>query len=221
MPRRRIFIWKRAHVQAGCAKIRWLSVILAFVLLICFLTALNARIHPVLVALAETRVSNAVTEAVNEAVGNSIVAKHISYNDMVTMETDAAGRVSVLTSNLERANLLRTELLSWVLRAVSDLSSEDFSIPFGNLTGVSLFSGHGPTVTIRVLSTGTASAAFEHSFTDAGVNQTLHRIMLAVDVTVQILLPGETRELPVSTQVCVAETIIVGEVPNTYLEWEQ
>jgi hypothetical protein len=70
------------------------------------------------------------------------------------------------------------------------------------------------------MSTGTATAEFSHQFLEAGVNQTLHQIMLDIEVCVQVLLPGETTELPVRTRICVAETIIVGEVPDTYLEWK-
>ena len=139
---------------------------------------------------------------------------------MVQMEIASDGRVSALTSNLGQANLLRAQMLSLVLEAVSELSSEDFSIPMGNLTDIDLFSGRGPDVTVDVLSTGTAKADFAHEFVDAGVNQTLHRILLELEVEVQILLPGETIELPVSTRVCIAETVIVGQVPDTYLEWE-
>jgi len=197
-----------------------ISVILAGTLLICFFGMVNRRIRPILTAMATTGVSNAVTSAVNEAILNGVAAEHISYRDMVHMEIAADGRVSALTSNLEQANLLRAQLLSLVLDTVSDLSSEDFSIPLGNLTDVDLFSGRGPEVTVDVLSTGAVRADFSHEFVEAGVNQTLHRIMLDLEVVVQILLPGETIELPVETRVCIAETVIVGQVPNTYLEWE-
>lgn len=221
MPRRsivRIRAFLRRNVKWD---VRWASVILAGILLISFLGLLNARIRPILTAMATTRVSNAVTSAINEAVWQGIADRHISYEDIIKAKTDASGRISVLTSDLEQVNLLRTELVALVLKAVSDLSSEDFSIPVGNLTDLDLLSGRGPTVTVRVLSVGTVNAGFDHEFVSAGVNQTLHRIMMLLDVTVQLLLPGQTLELPISTQVCVAETIIIGEVPNTYLEWEQ
>ena len=200
---------------------RWISLLLAGGLLLAFFAAVNSRIRPILTAMAITQTSNAVTAAVNDAVAEGIAAEHISYDDMVTVETDANGRATVLTSNLEQANLLRTQLLGRVLDAVSALSEEDFAIPLGNLTDIDLFSGRGPDIHLRVLSTGAANASFSHSFTDAGVNQTLHQILLDVSVTVQILLPGQTMELPVSTQLCVAETVIVGEVPGTYLQLEQ
>ena len=217
MPRRRPF-WIQRAVRWNY---RYISLITAILLLIFFFNLCNAKIRPVITAVATTGVSNAVTAAINEAVWKGIAQQHLSYADMVETETDASGRISVLTSNLEQANRLRTEILTLVLEEVSTLSSKDFSIPIGNLTEVDLFSGRGPSITVRVLSVGTVNAAFDHTFVSAGVNQTLHQIMLTIDVTVQLLLPGQTMELPVSTEVCIAETIIVGEVPNTYLEWEQ
>ena len=200
---------------------RWLSFILAGVFLTVVISSLNRRIAPILTAMAVTNANNAVTETVNRAILDGIASEHISYGDMVTISTGTNGQITALTSDLEQANLLRAELLALVLEAVSALSEEDFSIPVGNLTDISLFSGRGPSVHMQVLSTGAASAAFEHEFTDAGINQTLHQIMLNINVTVQILLPGNTLELSVPTQVCVAETIIVGEVPGTYFEMER
>ena len=198
----------------------WLSVLLAAVMLTLFLLWINQQIRPILRAMATTQISNAVVAAVSDAIAAGIASEHISYEDMVSVETDASGRITALKSNLAQANLLRSELLSMVLEQVSDLTTEDFSIPFGNLTDLDFLSGRGPSITVRVLSVGAANASFEHIFTEAGVNQTLHQIMLDLEVTVQILLPGETLETQVPTQVCIAETVIVGEVPNTYLQLE-
>ena len=196
----------------------WLSVLLAAVMLTLFLLWINQQIRPILRAMATTQISNAVVAAVSDAIATGIASEHISYEDMVSVETDASGRITALKSNLAQANLLRSELLSMVLEQVSDLTTEDFSIPFGNLTDLDFLSGRGPSITVR--SVGAANASFEHIFTEAGVNQTLHQIMLDLEVTVQILLPGETLETQVPTQVCIAETVIVGEVPNTYLQLE-
>lgn len=199
----------------------WFSLILAGVLLVVFVSALNVKMKPILSAMAVTRVSNTVTAVVNDAVLEGLASEQISYDDMMILEAGADGGVTILSSDLSRANLLRSKLLSLVLDAVSELSEESFSIPLGNLTEIGFLSGRGPTIGFEILSTGAANATFEHEFTSAGVNQTLHRIMLDIEVTVQVLLPGQTVELPVSTQVCVAETIIIGEVPGTYLELEQ
>jgi len=197
-----------------------IGILFASVLLLVVLGIISRRIRPVLSAVANVEVGNAVTSAINRAVFESLSEEHISYRDMIEMKTDNNGRIAVLTSNLEQINRLRAKLLSTALDAVSGLSSKEFSIPLGNLTEIDILSGRGPQVDVRVMSTGTASADFSHQFLEAGVNQTLHQILLDIVVCVQILLPGETMELPVSTQICIAETIIVGEVPDTYLEWE-
>lgn len=195
------------------------SILLALLLLALLIGWTNRRIRPVLSAMAVSRVSNAVTVAVHDAIAAGIEREQVSYDDMVSIETDENGHVTVLKSNMARANLLRTELLAAALEEVSALAEgeESFSIPLGNLTGLDFLSGKGPGVKVQVLSVGAASAAFENAFLDAGVNQTLHQIMLNIDVTVEVLLPGETLETVVSTPVCVAETVIVGQVPETYL----
>lgn len=211
--------WRRPYPIAGGAA-GWLSLLLAACMLVTFLSWISRQVRPILKAMAVTQISNAVTSTVNEAISAGIVDHHITYEDMVEVETDQSGRVTVLKSNMTQANLLRAELLRMVLDKVSELEERDFSIPFGSLTDIDLMFGRGPDVTIKVLSMGAVNGTFRHEFTAAGVNQTLHQIMLAVDVQVQILLPGETVDLTVPTQVCVAETVIVGEVPGTYLQLE-
>ena len=69
---------------------------------------------------------------------------------------------------------------------------------------------------MRVLSVGTPSAAFENTLTDAGINQTKHQIVLHVEVVVSILMPGYTTSTTVESSLAVAETVIVGSVPETY-----
>lgn len=198
-----------------------ISAILAFLLLGCFLLWMDRRLRPELEAMAAAQVSSAVTAAVNDAIVAGIAEENISYDDMVTIETDEHGRVTVLKSNMAQANLLRAHLLAAALEEVSGLSARTFSIPVGNLTKTELLSGKGPGIKVRLLSAGSANASFRNSFTAAGVNQTLHRVILDVDVTVSVLLPGGTLETAVSIPVCVAETVIVGQVPDTYLQLER
>lgn len=196
------------------------ALLLAVGLLLCFFAWVNRQLRPVLEALALSQVHNAVTASINDAVTAGIAAEDVSYDDMVTLETDGAGRITALKSNMAQVNRLRSLLLGAALEQVSELSTRDFSIPVGNLTGLDFLSGWGPGIRVDLLTAGAADAAFHNEFSSAGVNQTLHRIVLEVHVTMHILLPGETVETQVSTQVCVAETVIVGQVPETYLQLE-
>lgn len=217
----RRFLWR---LRLRRRESRWqglaVSVLLATALLAAFLTWMDRQIQPVLEAVAQAKVSSAVSAAVNEAVAASIAAEEISYDDMVVIETDGSGRAAVLKGNTAGMNLLRTQLLAAALAQVSELSAEDFSIPLGTLTQLELLSGRGPEVRVRLLSVGAADARFQNEFLEAGVNQTLHKIVLEVRVTAEILLPGRTMEVVVETPVCVAETVIIGQVPETYLQLE-
>ena len=96
------------------------------------------------------------------------------------------------------------------------MSSTELAIPIGTLTGSPLLAGRGPCLRVRMQSVGTATARFDNQFSSAGINQTRHRIILDVDVHVSILLPGLTTYTKVSNEIAVAETVIVGGVPETY-----
>lgn len=217
----RRIVWPPRYGRPGQGVELLPSVLLAVLMLGALVFWANRQLRPVLRALAVSEISSAVTGAVNDAVAASLAEEAVSYDDMVHIETDENGRAAVLKSDMVRVNQLRTRLLSAALEEVAGLSVRDFSIPMGNLLGLDFLSGRGPKIKVEVLSAGTASADFQNEFSAAGVNQTLHRIMLELDVTVQILLPGESLEAVVPTRVCVAETVIVGQVPETYLQLER
>lgn len=208
--------WSRHRGQDGNGL--WLSVLLAGALLGALLLWFDRQLRPVLETLAETEVRNAVTAAISDAISAGIVENAVSYDDIIAVETDDSGRVTALKSNMTGANLLRSKLLDAALDEVAGLSERDFSVPLGNLLGMDFLSGRGPGVRVTVLSAGAASAVYRNEFTAAGVNQTLHRVLLEVTVTVRILLPGRTLETAVTSPVCIAETVIVGQVPGTYLQ---
>ena len=96
------------------------------------------------------------------------------------------------------------------------MSDTELSIPLGTLTGSALLAGRGPRFRVRMQSVGSCSAHFENAFEHAGINQTTHSILLYVDVSVSILLPGFNTSAKVSNAFSVAETVIVGDVPDTY-----
>lgn len=178
---------------------------------------LDARLHPILTESARTQVSNYITSAIDNAVSEQA----IRYSDLVTLERTEAGDIVALTSNMAQANVLRAQLLETTLSALNGLKDMDFEVPLGTVYDWDILSGRGPTVKLRVLYTGTATAEFENSFSDAGINQTCHQIRFRINTDISILLPGRQYRTNVETSVCVAETIIVGKVPETYLNIKQ
>lgn len=192
---------------------------LAFFLITLMLTLLfffTAQMQPLLENLATTRVSNMVNRIVSEAVDEAIENGDISYNDLITFEKDNEGQITALYSNMAAFNRLQSKILDIILARIDQVSARDLSIPIGSLTGSVLLAGRGPSISVRMESVGSSSASFENEFTSAGINQTKHRIVLNIDVAVSILLPGFSTATVVSNAVTVAETVIVGSVPDTY-----
>lgn len=178
----------------------------------------EAQLSPVLNAMASAKVSNVVTRSLDGAIAAQVEESGLTYSDIITMEKDSSGRITALTSNMSVLNHLRTSILGTAVEAVEQIDTGELAIPMGNLTGVNFLSGRGFSVPVEVVSVGSAHAEFENLFSDAGINQTRHQIVLDVTVAVKILLPGDTLETDVTAQVPVAETVIVGAVPDTYLQ---
>ena len=194
---------------------RLLALFLAILMLTLTLTA-TARMKPLLESLATTRVSNTVNRIISEAVNEAIQSGDISYGQLISLEKDNDGKVTAVHSDMAAFNRLQAQILDIILAKIDQVSAKELSIPIGTLTGSALLAGRGPRISVRMESVGSSTARFANKFESAGINQTKHQIVLKVDVSVAILLPGFTTATKVSTDVTVAETVIVGSVPETY-----
>ncbi len=192
----------------------WLTAI--FTLLLALTVAVVLHMKPVVVDLATARTSNAVNRIVVAAVNDAVDSGRIDYEQLVDFDKDADGHVTALRSNMAAFNRLQASIADDILQRMAEVSSTDLTIPIGTLTGSPLLAGRGPCLRVRMQSVGTATARFDNQFSAAGINQTRHRIILDVDVHVSILLPGLTTYTKVSNEISVAETVIVGGVPETY-----
>lgn len=174
------------------------------------------HMEPILVSMATARVSNTVNRVVVEAVNEAIRDGEIDYSVLVELEKDAAGRITALRSNMAAFNRLQSRIADEILLRLSEVSTTTLSIPVGTLTGSSLLAGRGPAVKVKMQFVGSASAGFRNRFSAAGINQTCHQILLDVQVNVSILLPGFRTSTKVNNEIAVAETVIIGGVPETY-----
>ena len=193
--------------------------LLGFFLSVLFIALIftgTARMRPLLESLATTRVSNTVNRIIFEAVNEAILEGDISYEELISVEKDNEGKITAVYSNMAAFNRLQAQILDIILARIDLVSARELSIPIGTLTGSALLAGRGPRISVRMESVGSSTAKFSNRFDSAGINQTNHQIVLKVDVSVAILLPGFTTATTVSTAVTVAETVIVGSVPETY-----
>ena len=188
--------------------------ILAFALLILF----RLKYHNDIVDLAKTQVSNATSDLINDAINVQIEIGDIQYERIVYFEKDLDGRITALKTNMSEINRLKTSILNLINDEILAMDNSQLGIPIGSLILPELMSGKGAEIPIKILSIRNSDAFFESSFSQAGINQTLHMLSMNVLVDVSVLVLGKTESFTVSSQVVVAETVIVGDVPDTYLD---
>lgn len=179
------------------------------------------KIRPILVGLADTKVSNVVTEAIDASVLKELSEEAVSYEDLIQFEKDESGNITAMKSNMTGLTRVRYRLVSQVLADLSDFTLTEIGIPVGNLTGSVFLSGWGPEIPVRILSIGTVESGFDNSFHATGINQTIHSILFHITVEVRILVPGGVASTTVESTVNVAETVIVGTVPDSYTYFSQ
>ncbi len=196
-----------------------LSLLLGLVLAVLLIRWFDVSMRPQLIALSEAQIRNYLTQAANQSVAQAVAEQGPSYADIITLQTEAGGGIATLTSDTLQLNHIRARILDDIISHIENLDDRSLSVPLGALTGIDLLSALGPRLPVRVVSVASAEGSYRNDFLSAGINQTLHRIMLDVDITARLLLPGGVVELELSTPVCVAETVIIGQVPQTYLNW--
>lgn len=168
--------------------------------------------------LAETQVINSTSDLINDAIDRQIETGNIQYDRIVYFEKDLNGRITALKTNMSEVNRLKTDILNLINDEILALDTTDLGIPLGNLFLPELLSGKGPGIPVHILSIRNSDASFSSHFSEAGINQTLQQLIMEVSVDVAVLVLGDTNSFTVSSQVVVAETIIVGDVPQTFLQ---
>lgn len=194
---------------------------LVLILLLLFAVGLTIlvriRLFPLIQDMAVSRVTSEAINVINDAIDKQIQADSVDYDNMVMLEKDANGNVTALKTNMSEINRLKTHVLSLINDEIMSMGANQIGVPIGNLLMPEFFSGRGFYLPVKVLSIRSANAEFQNYFSQAGINQTLHQIILNVNTTMTILTPAGTESVTASSQVVVAETVIVGTVPNSYV----
>ena len=169
-------------------------------------------------SLSHTQVMNATSDLINDAIDQQIESGNIQYDRIVYFEKDLDGKITALKTNMSEVNRLKTDILNRINDEILAMDSSNLSIPIGSLVLPELFSGKGFGIPVEILAIRNSDASFHSYFTQAGINQTLQQLTMEVSVDVAVLVLGKTDSFTVKSQVVVAETVIVGQVPDTYLQ---
>ena len=196
--------------------VRWICMLLAGALVL--LALFRSRYTETICILAQTQVQNATSDLINDAIDRQIDSGNIQYDRIVYFEKDLEGRITALKTNMSEVNRLKTAILNIINDEILAMDTSHLGIPLGDLVLPEILSERGPEIPIRILSIRNSDGSFGSRFIEAGINQTLHQITMEVVVDVAILVLGQTEVFTVSSQVVVAETIIVGAVPDTLLQ---
>lgn len=168
--------------------------------------------------LAYTQVKNATSDLISDAIAQQMENGTVSYDRIVYFEKDLNGQITALKTNIIEINRLKADLLSIINREMLALEESDLSIPVGSFLLPEILSGQGPSIPVPILSIRNSEADFYSEFSQAGINQTLHQVTMVVSVDVSVLVLGKAESFTVTSQVIVAQTVIVGEVPETFLQ---
>jgi len=213
---------RRGFGNKNRRKLKFIYRLLIFMLVLAgvFLIILRyseARLRPIMTSMAEAHARSIGARVVGEAINEQIAMSNLAYDDLISFEKAADGRVSALKTNILTVNRLKSALAVVILNKLACMEDINLYIPVGNLLNGEFLSGRGPRIEVILIPVGSVVTDISNVFTSAGINQTRHQIMLDVRVTVSIILPFSVETTDIYTSVSIAETIIVGDVPNMYM----
>jgi sporulation protein YunB len=178
---------------------------------------LRNKYRDVIRDLARVQVMNTTSDLTNDAIAEQIADGVVHYDRIVYFEKDLNGRITALKTNIGEVNRLKTDILHIINDEILALDSSRLGIPLGSLFLPELLSGKGPAIPVHILSIRNSDANFHSRFTQAGINQTLHQVTMQVSIDVAVLVLGEATAFTMESEVVVAETVIVGDVPETFI----
>ncbi|OAT79451.1 sporulation protein YunB [Desulfotomaculum copahuensis] len=174
-------------------------------------------LRPTIFKIAEVRAVQMATGAINRAVQQKIAAQNLQYQDFIHVRQDDQGHIVLMQANTVKLNEFSTEITLAVQSALQKLASDSFSIPLGQITGTQLLANLGPRVRVTIVPMGTVRVKVDDRFEQAGINQTRHTIYLDFNTEVRVVIPAQSTAVQVATQVPLVESIIVGQVPGTFV----
>jgi sporulation protein YunB len=195
------------------------SPFLVLTILVCIIMMLyyiiDKNLKPIIMVMSENKARIIATQAINEA-ANRKIAKD-DYKDLVTVMIDKDGKVTMLKIDPILMNKLATETTLAIQEELNGIDSKSLKIPFANIFGSQLLANTGPSINVRIQPIGSVKVDYKSAVEAAGINMARHNIYLYVETNIRIIAPFIRNDVGVATHVPISETIIVGEVPESYI----
>lgn len=176
----------------------------------------DRQIRPTIEALSEVQARIIGTQAINDGV-SEVIESGIQYDDLVNVMKDQQGNITLIQANTVEINRISSNITKAVQEKMEVVTKRKLKIPLGNILGSQVLSSYGPKLSVEITPTGSVIVDFYTEFKEAGINQTLHRIYIQVETKVQIIAPLSSKPVDIVSSVPIAETVIVGKVPEKYV----
>lgn len=199
-------------------KIKKISIIVLLVTLLnVLLIFFGNNINNIVYSYAESKIRALSVKAVNNAVSELVHNKNI-YDNLVNITTDVDGNIVLIQANAIQINMLTKDLIKTSQIKLEKIGIDGLNIPIGTFSGITLFSGKGPSINIKLIPVGDVSCNFISKFEEAGINQTIHKLYVTIDTNVNIILPLKNNNVKTTTNILICESVIIGKIPQIYLE---
>ena len=192
-------------------KLLGISLILAGIILL-----VDIRVRPIIEKTTSYESKILATRIINDAVCEQLSREETDYSSLITISYNENNSISSIESNMVSINRIKADITKSVNDSLSELDENDLNISLGTVSGFQMFYNQGPLIPVKVEPEGYVETELISSFESAGINQTLHRILIEIKVDISAIIPGYTSSAQIDTCFVVAETVIVGNVPNTY-----
>ena len=196
---------------------RKLAAILLLLTLVSGAVLFQLRIAPLLRQIAENKVVNAASDAIFRAVSRQLQTGSVDYSRIIGLEKDSAGKISALTTDMEQVATLKTEILQLLDEEIAAMDDEEMAVPVGSLLFPTFFAGKGFSIPVRILALNSTNADFYSSIQSLGINQSVQQIRITFTVSLSFLTPAGISDTDVTSDVLAAQTILLGDVPESYI----
>ena len=193
--------------------------LLLLLLLLALFLLIDRNFRPLVFSLAEARSAAMASQVLSGALAEAS-EDGVTYEDLMNVKMDQNGQVALLSANTMAMNRLATRAGDAALRRLNNMSSERVTVPLGAVLGTTLFSGSGPGVPVSIVPIGSIFTDFATEFEACGINQTRHKVYLQVTANIRIVIPTGAKTTQVSANMLVAESIIVGRVPEGFVGYD-
>lgn len=174
------------------------------------------QVMPVVCTIAAAKARIESTKVINDAVSTVLREDDISYDKLMSFEKNSAGKITAVKADTLQINLFKYDITNEIVDRLDHMSSSNLGIPIGTVIGGPIFTNRGPRVSVDILPVGNVDTSVTSSFTSTGINQTRQRIMLDVKTNITVIIASYNVNTAVESNVVIAETVIVGDVPGQY-----